>query len=68
MASVLFKNTLLNPTKDDQNRGIWERQDPMMRANIKEALMAQLGHEDIAVIKAAATCVAAIGTLEIPQN
>jgi hypothetical protein len=44
MASILFKNTLLNPTRDEQNKGIWERQDPQMRQNIKEALMAQLGH------------------------
>jgi hypothetical protein len=40
MASVLFKNTLLNPTRDDQNKNVWERQDPVMRQNIKEALMA----------------------------
>ena len=39
-----------------------------MRKNIREALISQLGHPDINVIKAAATCVATIGVIDIPSN
>ena len=39
-----------------------------MRANIKEALLSMLGNIDIVVIKAAATCVAAIAVIEVPAG
>jgi|LauGreDrversion4_2_1035121.scaffolds.fasta_scaffold97640_1 importin subunit beta-1 len=39
-----------------------------MRANIKEALLSMLGNSDHTVIKAAATCVAAIAVIEVPQG
>jgi hypothetical protein len=39
-----------------------------MRAQIKEALMSMLANENMTVIKAAATCVAAIAIIEIPLN
>ena len=39
-----------------------------MRENIKEALIALLGKSDVIVVKAAATCVAAIAMIEFPLN
>lgn len=37
-----------------------------MRENIKEALLSMLANQDPTVIKAAATCVAAIAVIEVP--
>jgi hypothetical protein len=37
-----------------------------MRDNIKEALLSMLANTDMTVIKAAATCVAAIAVIELP--
>lgn len=37
-----------------------------MRENIKEALLSMLNNTDIIVIKAAATCVAAVSVIELP--
>jgi hypothetical protein len=39
-----------------------------MRENIKEALLSMLANTDFTVIKAAATCVAAIAVIELPQG
>lgn len=39
-----------------------------MRENIKEALLSMLANTDITIIKSAATCVAAIAVLEVPNN
>ena len=39
-----------------------------MRENIKEALLTMLANQDTTVIKAAATCVAAIAVIEIPTG
>ena len=39
-----------------------------MRANIKEALLSMLANTDFIVIKAAATCVAAIAVIELPAG
>lgn len=39
-----------------------------MRNNIKEALLSMLANLDPAVIKAAATCVAAIAVIEVPSG
>lgn len=44
------------------------RQGEMMRNNIKEALLPMLGSPDNMVMKAAATCVAAIACIEIPKG
>jgi hypothetical protein len=37
-----------------------------MRNNIKEALLSMLGKDDLSVVKAAAECVSAIASIEIP--
>lgn len=39
-----------------------------MRQHIKEALLSMLGHQDHTIIRAAATCVAAIAVIEIPSK
>lgn len=39
-----------------------------MRENIKEALLSMLANTDPTVIKAAATCVAAIAVIEVPNG
>ena len=39
-----------------------------MRENIREALLSMLANTDPIVIKAAATCVAAIAVIELPNN
>jgi len=39
-----------------------------MRTHIKDALLSMLANEDPTVIKAAATCVAAIAIIEIPNG
>jgi importin subunit beta-1 len=39
-----------------------------MRANIKDALLSLLAYEDLTVIKAAATCVAAVAVIDIPNG
>jgi importin subunit beta-1 len=39
-----------------------------MRQNIKEALLPMLGSPDPTIMKAAATCVAAIACIELPKG
>lgn len=39
-----------------------------MRQYIKEALLSMLANTDLTIIKAAATCVAAIAVIEVPNN
>ena len=79
VASVLFKNTLFNTTKvnsyqklnDIQEKGqenLWFSQDEATRSNIKDALLQLLGYDDRHTINCAATCIAAIGVLEIPKG
>jgi hypothetical protein len=44
------------------------RQGDQMRQNIKDALLPMLGSHDNIVMKAAATCLAAISCIELPNR
>ena len=47
---------------------MWMRQGDQMRQNIKDALLPMLGSLDNIVMKAAATCLAAISCIELPNG
>ena len=47
---------------------MWFRLGDNTRNDIKDALFPMLGSPDTMVIKSAATCVAAIATIEIPKQ
>lgn len=58
--------SLIIVVQDEINVNLWQSQTVEMRENIKEALLSMLANPDHIVIKAAATCVAAIAVIEIP--
>ena len=67
MASILFKNSLINE-EDSAQKNLWFNLPEQTRNFIKEALQAQLGNEQESQIKKAAMCLAAIGCLELPTG
>jgi len=68
MASILFKNAVLNNTKDELLEGLWFTVSERDRNEIKEAILFNLDNEDKDVRRGAGFCVAAIASLEIPQG
>ena len=66
MASVIFKNTIINATKDDSANNLWFKIDAVMRSNIKEALLTMLGNENESQIRDASLCLAILARVEVP--
>lgn len=68
LAGILFKNTVLNTTKDIQCVALWAQMQENERDTLKNSLIETLGDQDKAVIRAAGSCIAAIASLDIPAG
>jgi importin subunit beta-1 len=68
LAGILFKNTVLNTTKDDECHELWYNMTAEERDTLKNSLLEALGDLDSNIIRSAATAISAVCFLEIPQN
>lgn len=64
----MFKNTLINATRQDDDDGIWYRVDEQLRGFIKDAFLSMLQSNDRATLKDASTCLGIIAALEVPDG
>ena len=68
MAGILFKNTVLNSTKDIQWEDIWNKMDEEQHETLKDGLLEALGANDEAIVRSAASGISAIWSLEFPKK
>jgi len=68
LAGILFKNTVLNTTKDEEIEELWYKLSDDEREALKTSLLEALGSDEYNVIRAAGSCISAICQLEIPHD
>lgn len=68
LAGILFKNTILNTTKDEECEDVWKRLTSEQQESLKLGSLEALGSSDLNVIRAAASCISAICIMEIPHK
>jgi len=68
LAGILFKNTILNTTKDEECDQIWEKMTEEQRELLKNGSLEALGDSNLNVIRAAGSCISAICIHEIPNK
>jgi len=68
LAGIIFKNTILNSTWEEELEGIWNKMDEPQRDALKISSLQTLDNEDRDIIRAAATALTAICILEIPEG
>lgn len=68
MASIIFKNAIINATQEDGQSDMWFNLPEITRQQIKEGLQAQLGSENELQIKNAGICLAVLAHIELPLN
>ena len=68
LAGILFKNTILNTTKDEEWEGVWEKLSDTQQEALKTGSLEALGSSDMNVIRAAASCISAICIMEVPKK
>lgn len=62
VGSTIFKNTVLNTTREEGLDGIWYSINPELRECAKSALLDLLTNPDKTTMKCGATCISAIAT------
>lgn len=68
LAGILFKNTVLNTTKDEEWVNLWRSLSLDEIEALKDSLLQALGDEKDEVIRAAGSCISAICILEFPED
>jgi hypothetical protein len=68
MASIVFKNAIVNKTNQEGEDDMWFGLSDLTRSQIKTGLMAQLGCEQEQNIKNAGLCLAALAFVELPRG
>jgi len=68
IATLVFKNTLINATRQDDGDDIWFRIDEQLRGFIKDAFLTMLQSEDRATLKDASICLGIIAAVEVPDG
>lgn len=68
MAGILFKNALLNKTKDDNLVDLWGRLNEDQKETLKLGLLEALGSNEPDIIRAAGLSISTVCVLEIPQQ
>ena len=68
MAAVIFKNTLINATRQENGDGIWYRVDQQIRGFIKDALLTMLQNQDRNSLKNASISLGIIAAIEVPDG
>ena len=68
LAGILFKNTVANSTKDEEWEDLWFKMNQEQRDNLKDGLLEALGSNKDNIVRAAASCIAAVCVLEFPKN
>lgn len=68
LAGVLFKNTVLNKTRDERFDGLWLKLSEDEKDQLKQSLLEALGSDELGVIRAAASCISAVCTFEFPRE
>ena len=68
LAGILFKNTVLNKTHDEQCNNLWENLQEDQKDALKNGLLEALGSDKMNVMRAAASAISAVCILEIPHG
>jgi len=68
MACIIFKNFIINRSRDPKYEGYWINLDNTFRTQVKEAIIAMLASPQALVRSQIANVVAAIASIEIPRN
>ena len=68
MAGLLFKNTILNKTKDECLKGLWVSMTEDQKDSLKESSLSTLGSDDKNVVRSAAQAVMSLCMMELPQG
>jgi importin subunit beta-1 len=68
LAGIVFKNTILNTTKDEGLYNLWEDMNEEQRDNLKTSSLEALMSEEKDVVRAAASAVTSICIKEIPYG
>jgi len=68
MASIVFKNTIINATNEESGDNLWYTIDDKTRGFIKEALLTNLGKEDKMDVKNAGICLGILAAVEVPAG
>lgn len=68
LAGILFKNTVLNTTKDEECHDIWYQLDDEQKEHLKDGLLESLGSDSDDVVRAAGSCISAVCKIEVPEN
>lgn len=68
LSGILFKNTVLNTTKDNECDRLWNKMADDERDTLKNSLLEALACENKDVMRAAGSAISAVALLEIPQN
>jgi importin subunit beta-1 len=66
LAALLFKNTILNTTKENYLENMWRSLDDKLRSDLKYGTLLVLGSNNADARRGAAMCVSAIASIEIP--
>lgn len=68
MAGLLFKNTVLNKTKDECLMNLWSSMTADQKDSLKNSSLSTLGSEDKNVVRSAAQAVMSLCMMELPQG
>ena len=68
MAAVIFKNTLINATRQENGDGVWYRVNQELRGHIKDALLTILQNQDRDALKNASISLGIIAAIEVPDG
>ena len=68
MACIIFKNFVINRSRESKYEDYWIQLDPEFRAQVKEAITAMLASPQALVRSQVANVVAAIASIEVPRN
>ena len=68
LAGILFKNTVINATKDVEREQLWEKMNTEQQDLLKTGCLEALVSPSLNVVRAAGSCIAAICTFEIPKG
>jgi len=68
MACIIFKNFIINRSRDPKYENYWVSLDASFKANIKQAVLATLASNESLVRTQVANVVAAIASIEIPRK
>lgn len=68
LAGILFKNTVLNTTKDKEWEDVWCKMDDQQQETLKDGLLEALGSDNEGIVRAAASGISAVWSLEFPKK